>query len=381
MRATWTRKPRDEGTMTTSRPAPAPSGRAISEIFPSLILDVTACESFIEGYLHDVAALMRANFERYEVILVDGGAGQRMREIVRDVQHLHPGFIFLRIVRLSGAEIELIAGLEQAIGDVAIILDPRLDQPELLLELVKTSAQGFEIVYALPRDRVARQGLHNKATNTFLRLVARAKGIDMPPEASSGRLVSRAVLSLMLQSADLHRTLIIAPALSGHAYATVVYDREMPGRAVPDASSRGLRVWFGVAETRRLVGRALSITLAISIKPLRAVSIVALLTSALSLVYSLYVVATWLISDQVAPGWASLSLQISGLFFLTCIVLSVMSEYLLQILEGTGRRPQYYVTSLYQAESLGAKERLNILTSGGVAPGRIPAGRERDRED
>lgn len=367
--------------MTTSRPAasPVPSGRAVSEIFPSLILDVTFCEPFIEGYLHEVAALMRANFERYEVILVDGGSSERMREIVRGVQHVHPGFVFLRIVRLSGAEIELVAGLEQAIGDVAVILDPRLDQPELLLELVKTSAQGFEIVYALPRERVARQGFHNKTTNTFLRLLARAKGIDMPAEASSGRLVSRAVLSLMLQSADLHRTLIIAPALSGHAYATVVYDREMPGHAVPDASARRLRGWFGVAETRRLVGRALSITLAISIKPLRAVSIVALLTSALSLVYSLYVVVTWLISDQVAPGWASLSLQISGLFFLTCIVLSVMSEYLLQILESTGRRPQYYVTSLYQADSLGARERLNILTPGGVAPGR--GGRERDRDD
>jgi len=354
------------------------AGRAAAEIFPSLILDVSFCEGFIESYLHEVSTLMRANFERYEVILVDGGSSERMREIVLDLQHTYPGLVFLRIVRLAGAEIALVAGLEQAIGDVAVILDPRLDQPALLLDLVRKSTEGFEIVYALPRDRVERVGLHNKMTNTFLRLIASAKGIELPPAVSSARLVSRAVLTLMLQSGDLHRTLIIAPALSGYHHATVLYQREMPGRTTNEGRYRHTCSWFQFGKSFRLIGRALTLTLSISIKPLRAVSFIALMTSAISLLYSLYVLMTWFFSEQLAPGWVSMSLQISGLFFLTCIVLSVMSEYLLQILENTGRWPHYYITTLHQSGSLGAKERLNILAPGGSMPSR--GALERDRE-
>ena len=82
-----------------------------------------------------------------------------------------------------------------------------------------------------------------------------------------------------------------------------------------------------------------------SAKPLRIITLMSLSISILNVIYALYVVLILVVKDDVATGWASMSLQISGLFFLVCIILAVMSEYVLQILEATTQHPRYHIAA------------------------------------
>jgi hypothetical protein len=46
---------------------------------------------------------------------------------------------------------------------------------------------------------------------------------------------------------------------------------------------------------------------------------------------------------NVATGWTTTSLQLSGMFFLVCSILTVMSEYLGTILGEVRGRPLYFI--------------------------------------
>jgi hypothetical protein len=46
---------------------------------------------------------------------------------------------------------------------------------------------------------------------------------------------------------------------------------------------------------------------------------------------------------NVASGWTTTSLQLSGMFFLVCSILTVMSEYLGTVLQEVRSRPLYFI--------------------------------------
>ena len=199
---------------------------------------------------------------------------------------------------------------------------------------------------------MSKTGLYNRLVNAFLGALAWYDKIDLPTAMSSARLFSRAVLNFVLKASDRHRILSIAPALSGYRYRTITYNREFPG-----GSNRRLSWSQGFA-------KAVNLTLAVSPQPLRFVTLFALSISTTTIFYSVYAVAYWYLAPDVEPGWTSLSLQLSGLFFLTSLVLAVMSEYLQQILDNTGRRPLYFVSQEVSSDVMMIAPKLNVIEGG-----------------
>ena len=50
---------------------------------------------------------------------------------------------------------------------------------------------------------------------------------------------------------------------------------------------------------------------------------------------------------EVAPGWATLSLQSSAMFFFVFLILVLLSEYVVQILAESQDNPLYHVESMH----------------------------------
>ncbi|WP_443200796.1 hypothetical protein [Pseudomonas sp. GM25] len=65
--------------------------------------------------------------------------------------------------------------------------------------------------------------------------------------------------------------------------------------------------------------------------PMRIVTGLSIFGAVANLVYGIYVTIIALLKNDVAPGWVSLSLQQSGMFFLICLVLLVLGEYILNM--------------------------------------------------
>ncbi len=62
---------------------------------------------------------------------------------------------------------------------------------------------------------------------------------------------------------------------------------------------------------------------------MRMVTSLSLFGAVANVLYSIYVVGISLFKVDVEPGWVSLSLQQSGMFFLISLVLLVLGEYIL----------------------------------------------------
>jgi hypothetical protein len=74
----------------------------------------------------------------------------------------------------------------------------------------------------------------------------------------------------------------------------------------------------------------------------------------------------WVIKDDVASGWISLSIQQSVMFFLISLVLFLLSEYVLDISRKANSGPSYYIADEFTSAKLTKKERLNVEIEGGL---------------
>lgn len=326
--------------------------RVVNEIFPTVVLAVRDCADFFELYLESLTKLLNENFDYFEIIVVDDASIDNTVPLIEAKQDHLPNITLFCLPKTYGHAIATVAGIDHAIGDVVIVLDARRDQPQVVLALIEEAMRGADIVYALPRDRVENIGIYNRVTTAFLGGLARYNRIDLPAAMSSAMLFSRSVLNFILKAGDRDRILTVAPALSGYRYATVVYERSNPW-----AGKGRWMLW------RDAVAAAVNLTFAISPRPLRFITLFSLAIGAITIFYSGYVLIYWLLIDDIARGWTSLSLQVSGLFFLISLVLAVMAEYLQQVLDSTGRRPLYFVARQNVSNVMDYAQSSNVIAN------------------
>jgi glycosyltransferase involved in cell wall biosynthesis len=319
-----------------------------SDVFVSVVCAVQNAQDCLDERLRRLCEQLHGSFQYYEILLIDNASTDGTGEIVRQILQEEKNIQYCVLSSPKSESVALSAGLDRAIGDFIILMDPRIDPPELIPEMLALAAAGSEIVYGLPRERVRGRGLYDRLARLFLQLISRFNDVDVPKATSTYRLFSRSVLNFILESSDHHRILAIAPALSGYRFASIEYGR-LP------LSSDPRRVG------RRALYRALDLTFSTSVRPLRLIALMSVGISLLTAVYAVYVVLTRLFMEDVAPGWATLSLQVSGLFFLLSIVLAVMCEYLMQVLETTNRRPVYNIAREIQSSAMDYRQDLNVV--------------------
>jgi len=107
---------------------------------------------------------------------------------------------------------------------------------------------------------------------------------------------------------------------------------------------------------------AMRILVSSSQTPLRLVSTLGILASSLNLCYVLYVLAIYFFKKEVAPGWVTLSLQSSAMFFFVFLILVSLSEYVVQILAESQDNPLYHVESDRTSAVTAGVGRRNVLT-------------------
>jgi hypothetical protein len=94
--------------------------------------------------------------------------------------------------------------------------------------------------------------------------------------------------------------------------------------------------------------------------PLRSVALLSLLGAVANMIYSIYVLGVAITSKNVAPGWVSTSLQLSGMFFLISLVLMVICEYLIHMVRNSNTSPGYFVAGDLTSRNLSRLNQLNV---------------------
>lgn len=303
---------------------------ATSDVFVSVVAPLEDDADILEAFVRETLAVLDASYANYELVLVDDGSTDDTARRIGDLLQSCRCLRYIRLARRFGTEAALAAGLDSVIGDFTVVMRPAMDPPGLIPELVARARAGRGVVFGVRSDRSGEPGWSAAGSRLFWYLGRRWLDLRVPKGATYFQCLSRNAVNSLTRIKDKYRSIRLMASMVGAGIETVAYE---PLRRRPLARTRGLLESLDLAA---------GIMVSQSTRPLRFVSVLGLVGSFLNLLYALYVVAIYLTREDVAPGWTTTSLQLSGMFFLLSLILATLSEYVGRVLEESRDRPLYH---------------------------------------
>ena len=319
-------------------------------IVVSVVVPLHQAGEFIGPFMAELSALCRQHYQYYEIILVDDASTDHTPVVVDEILREQRCVRYLALTRQTGREIAMAAGLDVAIGDFVVLLDPATDPVELIPGLIERCRNGAGILCGVSPQARHTGWLAGFASRAFHAYCRRYLGFDYREDATDFRVLDRQAVNAITRIKDRQRFLRVFVATSGLKAEFFTYSFAQRQGA---AAKEGLLRHFN---------RALEIAIAHSRHPLRVVGRLGLVMSFLNFLYGFYIVGIYLFKHHIAEGWTTTSAQNTTMFFFLFLILAVLCEYVGRILEETQDRPLYFV-----AQELTSSERLEDSIEGNIA--------------
>jgi glycosyltransferase involved in cell wall biosynthesis len=282
---------------------------------------------------------MRDIGQPFETVFVNDGSVDSTIDLMKELQARHPATTIVDLSRNFGKEIATTAGLDHARGDAIVIMDADLQHPpQVIADLIEGWRQGYDIVYAVRRNRADESAWKRLTARLFYRLMRKAGRVPLPEDAGDFRLLSRKAVDAVKRIREHHRFMKGVFAWVGFPSKAVPFD--VQPRVAGVSKFNFWKLWnFSIEGIT-------SHTLA----PLKASTYLGLAVAALSFVSAvIYVGKTLLFGDPV-PGFPTVVVTISFLGGVQLIVLGVIGEYLGRVFNETKNRPLYFTNEVIEAQ-------------------------------
>lgn len=332
------------------RPAHNPNG----DIVVTVLAVVENDADIIDGFLTDLDAVLSPNYRHYEILIVDNGSVDELAEKVRALQKRFKNIRYVRLSRTYDRETAIVAGMDNSIGDYVVIMEIEHDPPELIPTLVAEAVSGANVVIADRSDRRDDRPLVRALAKPGFKLASRILGVEIEPNASYFRVMSRQVVNSITRIRNKSRYLKYLNSVVGFRQTHIPYERKFR-RPV---SKHRVGAWSAIRKGADLI-------FSNSAAPLRMVTFLGLIASFLSLGYIVYIVVVRLVNQRLAEGWLTTNLVSTTMFFFLFIILTVLSEYMARILEEVKEMPLYFTeyetNSSVSGQSTEENNRVNVV--------------------
>ena len=285
----------------------------------------------------------------HEIIIVDNGSVDQTLAVLRELAS-DRGIANLQIFSLAGHVDDLTArwvGVENSLGDLVVCLNWQQDDLYFLEEMLQKASEGYDVVFtkkSLLQSRIKPANvLVYRALGLAIRL---STGMAIDSYSTTFIAVSRRIVSYLLQFPDPQIKFRNLGSSSGFKRTCIHLSPN------PDYRPK--------VKLRQSIPRGIRLLTSSTDSPLRFATGLSALAALFSIFYSFYIFFIWAFKRDVAPGWVSLSIQQSAMFFLISLVLMIMSEYILEISRKVNSGPPYYIADEFTSTRLTRKERLNI---------------------
>jgi len=173
-----------------------------------------------------VSEVMNGTEEAWELILVDDGSKDGSNEVIRKLASADERVRPVIFARNFGHQIAVTAGLDYSRGDAVIIIDADLqDPPEVIHDLIAKWREGYEVVYAVRKEREGETWFKKTTAALFYRIIYRITDVKIPLDTGDFRLVDRKVVNIMSKMRERHRFLRGIGAWVGFKQIGVEYNR------------------------------------------------------------------------------------------------------------------------------------------------------------
>ena len=266
----------------------------------------------------------------YEIIFVDDGSKDDSLKEILNLRKLDSRVKAITFTRNFGQMAAMLAGFKEATGDVVINISADLQDPvELIPQMVEKWQGGAETVICYRTDRA-----DTFSAKLFSRLaygMLRMSLPQIPPGGFDFVLMDRKVMDEFNAIDVRHRFFQGDLLWTGYRTCFIPYVRlqRTIGKSQYNFGKKLKNFLDGVLDASYL--------------PIRFISLMGVITSALGLLYSASIVFSWLHSETPFQGWAPLMIAILLVGGMIMVMLGVIGEYVWRINEEVRKRPNYVV--------------------------------------
>ncbi len=303
-------------------------GRVLSIVIPAY------CEERMIAKTHGVISeLMRNSEIEYEIVFVDDGSKDRTWEEICRACDRDPYVLGVHFSRNFGKESAIYAGLAQASGDAAVVMDCDLQHPpETVVEMYRLWAEGYEVVEGVKSDRGKESVFHKGSAGIFYRIMSHAVGIDMQ-NASDFKLMDRRVVEALLAMPE--RNTFFRALSSWVGFKTAQVEFEVRER------EEGSSKW----SFRSLFRYALSNITSFTSFPLHFVTVSGIVVFLIAVVMAVQTLVRYFMGNAVA-GFSTVILLILFIGSMIMLSLGIIGYYLSKMYDELKHRPKYIISRI-----------------------------------
>lgn len=321
------------------------------DLFVSVIIPLEDDRDILPGIVSEIDAVMQKNFSDYELIFVDDGSSNRTLAFFQRAQGQIPNFRYFRLTRPFGFEVAIACGLEQAIGDVIVVLNPACDPPALIPHFAEKANDTDGIVIGVKTGTPNRPFIYRAAYAAYFAMCRIFLERSQVYGATHFIGLTRTALNALLRIKDSFRYIRVLAMYAGFTVTAVPY--EMVSRRTPARRRPVLP----------LIGSAGHLIVSNSDRPLQIAASLSALMSLTDFLFIFYVIFIRIFRADVEPGWASTNLFTAVMFTVLFFILAMVCQYMAQIRSEIRSRPLYVVQTELQSNVMpGGESARNIVT-------------------
>jgi len=286
-----------------------------------------------EGCVEELAKQIKAVFAvesakyDFESIIVDNGSTDATYEKLCKIREADSRFKIIRLSRNFRCDAAIAIGLQYAKGDAAVILYSDLEDPvELIHKFLRKWEEGFQNVYGVVQKR---QGSFIRKINSriFYWLMGKMTNNFIPKNSSDYRLIDKKLYEAVNKMPERNRFIRGLFAWSGFKSTGIPFNRTK--RFAGESKAYSLQV----------IRLAINSIMAFSYVPLRMITMIGVLLSAISFVVILVLIYKFIFYGVPFPGFGTIVCLMLLLFGFLFIILGVIGEYIAMIFEEVKGRP------------------------------------------
>ena len=267
-----------------------------------------------------------------KVLFVNDGSIDSTWELIKKLHGDNPVFAGIDLAKNSGHQNALYAGLMVAKdrADYVISMDADLqDDIGAVDEMVGKADAGFDIVYGVRSSR-ERDSFFKRTSALFFYKLMRAMGVDIVYNHADYRLMNKAALHALSGFKEVNLFLRGLVPMIGLNTTTVTYER---GKRFAGVSKYPLR---------KMIKFAIEGVTSLSIKPIRMITVIGLLSFLTSMIMLVYFIYDYFQGGTIA-GWASTIVSIWAIGGLQLLAIGIIGEYIGKIYLEVKERPRYVI--------------------------------------
>lgn len=286
----------------------------------------------LDDFFHRLIPVLEGVGLTWEIVCVNDGSRDDTLAALTAWHGKEPRIKVLGLSRNFGKECALSAGLSEARGDAVVPMDADLQHPpEVIPDMVAKWREGFDVVYAVRKDRVGQSLLSRLQAKAFYWVFDRLCEVPLPREVGDFRLLDRKVLDVINSMPERTRFMKGIFAWVGFRQTGVPYDQEERHHG---------ETKFSVVALLRFAFDGL---VAFSDTPLRIGALIGAVISAIAFFYIVVRVVRTILFGIDVPGYESIITIMLFLGGVQLITLGVIGHYLGRVFNEVKGRPLFII--------------------------------------